>query len=153
DAVPRRIQRGLERQRPGAQGRQLSLRVRSAQQAAHHQVRRRHGDDYAMTTRTTITLLLLVLAPAVAQAQDCSTRITPEMAAALSAQERAGAYRLDEKTKGLHAEYLLQVPITFHIVRKSDGTGGISTTDVTTTLDAANAWWAATGIHFFQSGA
>ena len=87
-----------------------------------------------------------------ASAQDCSTHITPETAAALLAQEKAGAYALNDKDR-VRTEYLLQVPITFHIVRRTDGTGGISTTDVASTLDSANVWWAATGIRFFQSGA
>jgi len=98
--------------------------------------------------RTAIVLSILVLATSGAHAEECGTRLTPEIAAALLAQERAGAYEL----RGARTEFVLQVPVTFHIVRRADGTGGISTTDVGTTLDAANNLWAATGIHFFQPG-
>jgi hypothetical protein len=97
-------------------------------------------------------VLAVGVAAGVARAQECDTRLDPETAAALQAQERAGAYRLPAKRGEMQLQHTLLVPVTFHIVRRTDGTGGISTTDVTSTLNAANNWWAPAGIQYFQSG-
>lgn len=45
------------------------------------------------------------------------------------------------------------VPMTIHVVRRSNGTGGISAAEIDNTIAAANTAWLGSGIQFCQPGA
>ncbi len=72
------------------------------------------------------------------------------MAARYQQFVRAGAYQLAEAAAGKEA---FQVPVTFHVVRLSNGTAGLSETRVAQALADANAAYAGSGIQFCQAGA
>src|SRR5205809_6218281 len=77
------------------------------------------------------------LVPWAAADEECGARLTPETIAALEAQERAGAYVLRAAPR-----YLLQVRLAAHIVRRSNGTGGLSANALAQTIATTNAFWA-----------
>lgn len=80
---------------------------------------------------------------------ECGTQRTPEDLEVALMLQSIGAYELPDGAP----RYVLEVPMTMHIVRRTNGTGGISQADVDQTVVDANANWAATGIRFFQRGA
>lgn len=47
----------------------------------------------------------------------------------------------------------IKVPITVHVVRRSDGSGGLSQANVQLAIESANTLWAGSGIQFCQPGA
>jgi hypothetical protein len=81
------------------------------------------------------------------QESECGTRVTPEQAADFLALQALGLYdaRLSER-------YTLYVPLTIHIVRQTNGTGGTTQANIDATIADANVHWLGAGIQFFQSG-
>lgn len=79
--------------------------------------------------------------------RECGTSITPEMAPDMQQLEELGIY---EST--FVDRYILYVPLTIHIVRQTNGTGGTTQANIDATIDDANVHWFGAGIQFFQSG-
>ena len=93
---------------------------------------------------------------------ECSDAVTPAQRAALEQQELSHAYELPtwrleavrgNRTGPLSAQYALSVPVSVHIVRKSDGSGGMTQARVDSCLAVANRRFAGAGIRFYQNGA
>lgn len=78
----------------------------------------------------------------------CGTVLTKEQADVVSYLQSIGAY-----DTGPIPRYFLDVPLTVHIVRFSNGTGGLTQAQVDQTIADANAHYVAAGVQFFQSGA
>jgi hypothetical protein len=86
-------------------------------------------------------------------ARECGTMLGPEDLERILAQEVAGAYLLRDKAGGEQLEYLLSVPLAIHVVRQSDGTGGLPDSSVANSIAVANAKFAGAGFQLFQQGA
>lgn len=96
---------------------------------------------------------LLATAPAAGQARECGTALGPETAAALLAQQRAGAYERPSRGKDQpEIQHVLRIPLAIHVVRRWNASEGLSSTDVDQTIADANAHYAPAGMEFFQSG-
>lgn len=77
---------------------------------------------------------------------DCGTYLTAEQAEVAAFLESRGIYELPEASP----RFVTQVPVTLHVVHRSDGTGGLSDSDAEDALDAANILWGPAGIQFFM---
>jgi hypothetical protein len=81
----------------------------------------------------------------------CRTELTPELAARAWAQHASGAYRIEHRPEGV-----VYVPLTFHVVRRSDGTWpwlpGMGQERLQGALDIANEHFAPAGIQFCRVG-
>ncbi len=86
------------------------------------------------------------LSPATAQ-ELCGTRLLPEHVPIVRERIEAGIYDLPEPWRGA-----LYVPVTFHVVRQSDGTGGLDDVRLVQALDDANLAFANSGIRFCWVG-
>lgn len=77
---------------------------------------------------------------------ECGTRLTPEIA----------VQRLINEANGMYDPPLVRstmfVPMTFHIVRMSDGTGGIPHSQLCQGLADLNTAYAPIGVHFYLQG-
>ena len=74
-------------------------------------------------------------------------QLSAEESEVIRQQGQAGAYELD-----VQMFYILEVPLTFHAIRKADGTGAIRETTLATVLQDINAGFAGTGIQFVRPG-
>jgi hypothetical protein len=79
--------------------------------------------------------------------QDCGTRLTPGDAVIAEALKRAGIY---EWEGGIAQTYT--VPLTIHVVRRTDYLGGLTQDEVDTAIANVNAIWAAHDVEFCQFG-
>ncbi|QDV88963.1 Pregnancy-associated plasma protein-A [Phycisphaerae bacterium RAS2] len=95
-----------------------------------------------------LTILSMLQAGQALAADECGTRVSREQARDVSALEALGVYR-----SGPAAEYILNVPVSIHIVHLDNGNGGISQADVDATMAFANSTWIGAGMQFFQAGA
>ncbi len=93
-------------------------------------------------------LLAMIVTASPAAAEECGTRIEPNQAPDIQQLQAMGLYDTAEQQR-----YILYAPLTIHIVRQSDGTGGTTQANIDATIDDANAHWLGSGIQFFQSGA
>jgi hypothetical protein len=80
---------------------------------------------------------------------ECGTVLTPEGAAWALALQQAGAYDLPD---GVALGIPYEVPLTFHVVRTSAGTGGISESQLSQALADADTAFASMGISFCLPG-
>lgn len=92
--------------------------------------------------------LLLTGAPAVRAQSDCGTTLLPEQVDIVRKLEALRAFH-----PPVEPRFVAEIPMTMHVVRQSNGTGGIAEPDMTQTLTDANAHWAPSGVLFFQQGA
>ncbi|MHC4080816.1 MAG: right-handed parallel beta-helix repeat-containing protein [Planctomycetota bacterium] len=81
---------------------------------------------------------------------ECGTVLTPEQAVWASILEQAGAYELPD---GVALRIPFEVPLTFHVVRTSAGSGGISDSQLSQALVDADTAFASMGISFCLPGA
>ena len=96
---------------------------------------------------TAIALLLMVPFTTMAQDHDCGTHLTPESYNHIL-ELRQGVERLNQE----HFRILThQVPVQIHVVRKSDGTGGVDFETIIQELDLANDLFAEANIEFYVS--
>jgi hypothetical protein len=104
-----------------------------------------------LTQRCLISALLatFVVTPSLVADDECGTPFTPDDLDVARKLISVGAYDVPPAAP----RYTLEVPMTIHIVRRTNGTGGIAQADVDQTIADANANWAATGMSFFQEGA
>lgn len=79
--------------------------------------------------------------------ESCGSDVRPEELPLLLELEALGVYRLSEPQ-----ELVFNVPMTFHIVRRSNGTGGLSAGDADATLPVLNADFLPVGIRFQRAG-
>ena len=77
--------------------------------------------------------------------QECGVELTPEQAQIAAYLESIGAYDPPDA----QPRFVMQVPVTLHVLRRDNGTGGLSATQAEDALDAANVLWESTGIQFF----
>ncbi len=109
--------------------------------------------SFQLTRHTAARLALAILitcgwsAPLLAQ-DDCGTEMLPEHVDLVLARQAAGIY--DPPEGGPRSGY--SVPLTFHVVRRSDGTGGINPAQLVAALDDANLYFANAGIRFCWPG-
>jgi hypothetical protein len=97
----------------------------------------------------TIALCILAaLSPAFAQRTECGTVVSPEQ------REAELKSRSLQKPGQVHAPPLLpfRIPLTIHICRMNDGTGGFTLAQLDTAMRQINLLYASTGIQFFQYG-
>lgn len=81
-------------------------------------------------------------------ATECATPLDPQEAAIARALADAGVYSLFPRG----TEGWIYVPLTFHVVRRSNGTGGISQTQLDTAFSDANAAYAPIKIAYCLPG-
>ena len=78
----------------------------------------------------------------------CGTRITPSQVAVVRQLQELGLYELPPGQE----EFFFTVPMTFHIVRRSNGTGGIHPSAADATLPVLNNHFLSTGVRFHRAG-
>ena len=85
---------------------------------------------------------------ALAQQRECGTVISPEQ------REAELRDRALQKPGEVHVPPLLpfRIPLTIHICRMNDGTGGFTLGQLDSAMRQVNALYASTGIQFFQYG-
>jgi hypothetical protein len=97
------------------------------------------------------TAALLAAPPASAQqghsSGSCGSKVTPAEAAQVLELQKIGMYEL-----AAPPEYLLDVPVTFHAVRRSNGTGGLTDAELDENIPVLNASYLASGIQFHRPG-
>ncbi|MEE9443764.1 MAG: M43 family zinc metalloprotease [candidate division Zixibacteria bacterium] len=81
-----------------------------------------------------------------AQDSDCGTVINPEQVEQALRIER----EMQFASKTLSTTTHIEIPIAYHIVRRSDGTGGFSLTDLTASTDSANVLFAPLNVSIYQ---
>ncbi len=90
----------------------------------------------------------LLSSSALAQEQfECGTRLTPEQAELMRQLEAAGFY----ESPGMD-RFAPDIPVTLHVVRRTDGTGGITAAEADTRLAITNTLWAPIGFQFVRAG-
>jgi hypothetical protein len=91
----------------------------------------------------------LAVCPALAQTRpECGLVLTPGEAPVHMARQLAGVYALP----GPLPETVYTVPLTMHVVRRSNGTGGLPPERVAQALVDANDAWRSADIQFCQAG-
>lgn len=83
------------------------------------------------------------------EVHECGTILAPEEAARALAD--AWAYQGQATTRG--AAQIYYVPLVFHVVRQSNGTGGLTPSQLCQGLDALDAGYAAANMRFYHLGA
>jgi hypothetical protein len=86
-------------------------------------------------------------APLASADEECGTRLRPEDVELVRQRIADGVYDPPGERSG---QYI--VNITFHVVRRSDGTGGLDPARLVRALDDANLGFANSGIHFCWVG-
>lgn len=81
---------------------------------------------------------------------ECGTVLTPEQAAEVLELERRGFYQVPDDL--VIDRFAPRVPVTLHVARRSDGTGGISAATATAHFNEATTYWESMGIELFQFG-
>lgn len=95
-----------------------------------------------------LTAFILLTFAAAASADDwCGTRVLPEDVPYVRALQESGVYDPPEWPVGA-----LYVPLTLHVVRDSNGNGGLSDERLVRALDDANLYYANGGIRFCWPG-
>lgn len=80
----------------------------------------------------------------------CASRVKPEHVPIIRQREEAGLY---ERPDGLVlGEVNVSVPLAIHVIRRTNGTGGLSAANINQTIADANDLWAQSGIQFCQYG-
>lgn len=77
----------------------------------------------------------------------CGTKITPEQKRAELLRSAKGYATLSPQ---LNRPY--QIPLTIHIVRRNDGTGGLTNEQLTAQMQGLNQLWLPLGVQFYQRG-
>lgn len=104
--------------------------------------------DFTFRRLIALTLPAMILTASSASALDkCGTRIEPNQVPDIQQLQQMGLYDTAAQER-----YILYVPLTIHMVRLDNGSGGITQADVDATIAAANGYWSGTGMQFFQSG-
>lgn len=83
-----------------------------------------------------------------AAGSDCGTTLTPEDVARILENARAGRYD-SAQIAGFEFWY---IPVSTHVVRRSDGSGGLSESRLAAALNDMNAEFSAAGMVFFRAG-
>jgi len=95
------------------------------------------------------TLSVLLFATVSAQPEGCGTIVTPGQIS--YEKERAARFpaiaEIAEDDSTVYA-----VPLALHIIRQTDGTGGLDPADLQTALDLGNDLWAQSNIYAYQYG-
>lgn len=95
--------------------------------------------------------LLLAAPAALAQpAEECGLVLTPEEAQIALRLQASGAYTLPAGGAGLRS--MCEIPLAIHVVRRSNGTGGLQPQWIAQCIADANAVYAPIGVSFFQVG-
>ncbi len=81
-------------------------------------------------------------------AEDCATIVTPEVVALQRLLPTD--FSSPPHQSGIRAVTVYDIPITFHVVRRSDGSGGLSETLLNNTLRDLNRHFEQVGIRFFR---
>jgi hypothetical protein len=79
--------------------------------------------------------------------RECGTALRPEDVPAIQRLAAAGAYAAAPRQRG--AEPWV-VPLTFHVVRMSNGSGGLAEANLVRAMEDANAFYAPAGIHLVR---
>jgi len=95
-----------------------------------------------------VVFATLLCSPVLAQTEECGSFVRPGEVAGLLLLEDSGIYEGPETL----ALGNLDVPLTFHVVRRSDGTGGLAQSRLNQAVIDANIAFASAGIAFFQCG-
>lgn len=81
-----------------------------------------------------------------AQDSDCGTIVTPEQVENAMKMER----EMQLMPKALNTTAHIEIPIAYHVIRRTDGTGGFSLTDLTASTDSANVLFADLNVSIYQ---
>jgi Dockerin type I domain/Pregnancy-associated plasma protein-A len=94
-------------------------------------------------------ILLIVHFSTITHAQnfDCGTVITPEQV-----EIELQRYATIQQAMLERSDYIIDVPIAIHILRQSDGSGGLNPADLDGIFDSANVLLVPGDLHFFQYG-
>jgi PKD repeat protein len=93
-------------------------------------------------------LSLSIFSQSVSADEECGTVVTPEVVALQ--QSLAGVLNGPEGPGGMQAVSHFDVPITFHVVRRTDGTGGLSDVRLNLALRDLNQQYEQVGMRFFR---
>lgn len=95
---------------------------------------------------------LLLAAPALAHepGDECGLVLSPEEAQVALRLRAAGAYTLPAGGAALRGT--CQIPLTIHVVRRTNGTGGLEANWIAECIADASAAYAPIGVSFFQAG-
>ncbi|MFH1699724.1 MAG: M43 family zinc metalloprotease [Candidatus Zixiibacteriota bacterium] len=95
-----------------------------------------------------IVLLFIMVASINIQAQDsdCGTVVNPDQVEQALRIER----EMQLASKVLGATAHIEIPIAYHIIRRTDGTGGFSLTDLTASTDSANILFSPLNVSIYQ---
>ncbi len=104
----------------------------------------------SLATSFAIALIMVALAflTVPAFADDCGTVVTPEV---MKLQKTLpNDLSVTSNQRGSQAPIIYNVPITFHVVRRSDGSGGLSEERLNQTMIDLNRHYEQVGIRFFR---
>lgn len=79
---------------------------------------------------------------------ECSSTVTGEAYEILDAMMRAGQFRAEVGDR-----YSFQIPVTVHLVRRSNGVTGMTQANIDAMFVTLNTRYQGTGMQFFQNGA
>ena len=82
-------------------------------------------------------------------AQDCGTVISPTEAKAMEKMLEKNA-AINTFNSGRMANVLVDIPLKFHIFRRSDGSGGLSQDQINDLIDQVNDFYIQSDMRFFQ---
>ncbi|HEY8402536.1 MAG TPA: PKD-like domain-containing protein [Cytophagaceae bacterium] len=96
------------------------------------------------------TLLLFLIVFSAFSQEDCGTKILPEQEQFLENLEKQ--WEAKRKTFRVNATSMKMIPVKVHIIRKSDGTGGITIEQVREAINYTNNLYIKANIQFFICG-
>jgi len=116
--------------------------------ATNHLTVSHHLSRFIAAVVFTALTLTLYIAPAAAEIQleSCGTVVPPEQVARaleVEAETAAKAYSADK-------DVFVDIPVAYHIIRQSNGTGGFSTFDLNASHDSANVLFAQLDVAIYQ---
>ncbi len=97
----------------------------------------------------TVAIICLIALPSLANAdEECGTVVTPDIIALQ--QSLTSALNGPSGPGSMQAITQFDVPVTFHVVRRSDGTGGLSDIRLNNALRDLNQQYEQVGMRFFR---
>lgn len=93
-----------------------------------------------------LTIILLAFFSFTGYSQNCGTEPTPEQIKYLDKTKEKRQYYTGHKSK-MNAT---RIPVQIHMIRRSNGTGGLSSSQVTSVINNMNSYFANANIEFYQ---
>ncbi len=107
-----------------------------------------HDHPLFFIMKKSVLIIILLLFILKGYSQECGTVATSEQLEFMQQIQFFGMNGNSSRTKAS----LVRIPIKFHSVRPSDGSGGLTPSQATSILAKSNAYYQNAGIEFFQFG-